>query len=194
MNIALIVLSYLIGSVPFGILFARAKGVNLRETGSRNIGATNVLRSVGKGAALLTLMGDLLKGAAAVALGKALAVGPFYEGLMGLAAVAGHDFSAFLRLKGGKGVATSLGVMLIYAPKAGILAVILWVAVVLATRYSSLGALLSFAALPAGVALFGYPGEKVALSGIISIVLFIKHSGNIKRLLGGTERRVGEKT
>jgi glycerol-3-phosphate acyltransferase PlsY len=194
MQIALIMLSYLIGSVPFGMLFARAKGINLRETGSRNIGATNVLRSVGKGAALLTLMGDLLKGAAAVALGKALAVGPLYEGLMGLAAVAGHDFSAFLRLRGGKGVATSLGVILIYAPKAGILTVILWVAVVLATRYSSLGALLSFAVLPAGVALFGYPGEKVALSGIISIVLFVKHSDNIKRLLSGTERRVGEKT
>jgi len=188
---ALIMFCYLMGSIPFGVLFARGRGIDLRKTGSGNIGATNVLRNVGKGAALFTLLGDLLKGAAAVALARAVGAGSPYEGLAGLAAVAGHDFSLFLRFRGGKGVATSLGVMLVYAPLAGVLTAAIWLVTVAVSRYSSLGALVSFALLPASVALLGYSQEKLLLSAIIAIMLVVKHRGNIQRLLSGTERRMG---
>jgi glycerol-3-phosphate acyltransferase PlsY len=185
--------SFLVGSIPFGVLFARRRGVNLREAGSRNIGATNVLRSVGRKEAVLTLVGDLLKGTSAVAAGRALGVGPFYEGAMGLAAVVGHDFSLFLRFRGGKGVATSIGVMVIYAPLAGLMTVLVWLATVAATRVSSVGALAAFALLPVLVAALGYPGEKLVFSVIISALLVVKHKDNIKRLLQGREGRVDER-
>jgi glycerol-3-phosphate acyltransferase PlsY len=186
--------SYLLGSVPFGIVFARAKGVDLRRVGSGNIGATNVLRAAGKGPAVLTLLGDVLKGVAAVALARALGLGAFYEGLAALASVAGHDFSVFLRFRGGKGVATSLGAVLIYAPQAGILTVVLWLVTVALTRYSSLGAIVSFALLPVMMLLTGQAKQKAAFAAALTALLVLKHSGNIKRLLEGTERRVGEKT
>jgi glycerol-3-phosphate acyltransferase PlsY len=189
----LIAFSYLLGSVPFGIVFTKAKGIDLRSVGSGNIGATNVLRAAGKGTAVMTLLGDVLKGAAAVALARALHMGPFYEGMAGLAAVAGHDFSVFLGFRGGKGVATSIGVVLIYSPQAGILTVVLWLATVLATRYSSLGAVVSFTLLPAVMLLLGQGSQKVVFAALLAVLLLIKHAGNIKRLIRGTERRVGEK-
>lgn len=185
--------SFLMGSIPFGVVFTKARGINLREVGSGNTGATNVLRAAGKGAAALTLIGDLLKGAAAVAIGRALNVGTLYEGLMGLAAVAGHDFSLFQGFRGGKGVATSLGVVLIYAPWAGILSILLWLLTVSVTKYSSLGAIVSFTALPLSAMVLGYGKEKLAVALILAALIIFKHLGNIKRLLGGTERRVGEK-
>jgi glycerol-3-phosphate acyltransferase PlsY len=191
--VLLIAGSFFIGSIPFGVLFARKGGVNLRDAGSGNIGATNVLRSVGKKEAVLTLLGDLLKGTSAVAAGKALGVGPLYEGAMGLAAVVGHDFSLFLRFRGGKGVATSIGVMVIYAPLAGFTTVLVWLATVAVTRISSLGALTAFALLPVLVAAFGYGGEKLVFSVIISALLMVKHRENIKRLFQGTEGRIGER-
>lgn len=188
-----IAFSYLLGSVPFGIVFTRAKGVDLRKVGSGNIGATNVLRAAGKGPAVLTLLGDILKGAAAVALARALGLGASYEGLAALAAVAGHDFSVFLKFRGGKGVATSLGAVLIYAPQAGILTVVLWLVTVALTRYSSLGAIVSFALLPVIMILTGQAKLKAAVALALAALLLLKHSGNIKRLVEGTERRVGEK-
>jgi glycerol-3-phosphate acyltransferase PlsY len=190
---SLAALCFLIGSIPFGPLLARRRGVDLRKTGSGNIGATNVLRSVGKWAALFTLLGDALKGTAAVAMGKALGVGPLWEGIFGLLAVLGHDFSPFMRLRGGKGVATSLGVMLIYAPKAGMLTLLLWLISFSITRISSVGALVSFALLPVCMALLGYPGNKIAIAFFVTVLLVIRHSGNVRRILNGTERRVGER-
>lgn len=194
MTAALVIaFSYLLGSVPFGMVFARAKGVDLRSVGSGNIGATNVLRAAGRGPAVLTLLGDALKGAAAVALARALGLGAFNEGLAALAAVAGHDFSVFLRFRGGKGVATSLGAVLIYAPQAGILTAVLWLITVVLTRYSSLGAIVSFALLPVMMLLTGQAKQKAAFAAALAALLVLKHSGNIKRLVEGTERRVGEK-
>ena len=107
-------LSFLMGSIPFGLVFTMGTGVDLKKVGSGNTGATNVLRAVGKRAALMTLLGDMLKGVAAVALARALGLGLLVEGAAGLCAVLGHDFSFFLRFRGGKGVATSIGVVLIY--------------------------------------------------------------------------------
>lgn len=188
-----IAFSYVLGSVPFGVVFTRARGIDLRSVGSGNIGATNVLRAAGKGTALMTLLGDILKGSAAVALARVLELGPLYEGLAGIAAVAGHDFSVFLRFRGGKGVATSIGMVLIYAPQAGILTVVLWLFTVLITKYSSLGAIVSFALLPVVMLLQGQVAQKVLVTVILSSLLLVRHAGNIKRLVEGTERRVSEK-
>jgi glycerol-3-phosphate acyltransferase PlsY len=185
--------SFLVGSIPFGVVFTKSRGIDLKKVGSGNIGATNVLRAAGKKVALMTLMGDILKGTAAVALAKAIGSGTLVEGMAGLAAVAGHDFSPFMRFKGGKGVATSLGVILIYTPIAGILTVIIWLVTVLIMRYSSMGALVSFSLMPVWVLLQGYPPEKLYAAIIISVLLVVKHSGNIERLIKGAEGKIGSK-
>jgi glycerol-3-phosphate acyltransferase PlsY len=198
-----LVFCYLMGSVPFGLIFARAKGVDLRTVGSRNIGATNALRAAGKAVAAMTLLGDLLKGVAAVALARAAlnegfvhpagAIPPgAFEALAGLAAVLGHDYTVFLRFKGGKGVATSLGAVLLYAPMAGLATVGVWLVTVAATRVSSLGALVAFALMPAGVWFLGYGWEKGIISAIITLLLIYRHRTNIMSLIRGEERRVGK--
>jgi glycerol-3-phosphate acyltransferase PlsY len=187
-------LSFLVGSIPFGLVFTRGLGVDIRKVGSGNTGATNVLRAAGKKAALLTLMGDMLKGAAAVALARTLDLGTAAEGAAGLCSVLGHDFSFFLRFRGGKGVATSLGVVLIYIPMAGILTCIIWLVTVSASRISSLGALVSFSVLPAVVWAAGGGSEKLVVSAIITILLLYKHRANINNLMKGTESKVGQKT
>jgi glycerol-3-phosphate acyltransferase PlsY len=193
LDIALIITAFLLGSIPFGMLLARQKGVDLRKTGSGNIGATNVLRSVGKGTAILTLLGDILKGTGAVAFGRLMGADMALQGALAVAAVTGHDFSVFLRFRGGKGVATSIGVMLLYAPKAGMLTVLLWLATVILSRYSSLGALISFGLLPLGAHLLGYSSEVVGVSVILAVLLYYKHAANIQRLLKGTEQRIGQR-
>jgi glycerol-3-phosphate acyltransferase PlsY len=189
----IIVFTFMLGSIPFGVLFSKPKGIDLRQVGSGNIGATNVLRAAGKKAALLTLLGDILKGTAAVALARTVGAGTLVEGLAGLAAVAGHDFSPLMRFRGGKGVATSLGVVLIYAPIAGILTVIIWLVTAFTMRYSSMGALVSFSLMPVWVFLLGYPPKMLYIAVIISVLLVAKHSGNIKRLIKGTESKIGDK-
>lgn len=188
----LLIYSYLVGSIPFGLVLARMKGVDLRSVGSGNIGATNVLRSVGKQAAVLTLLGDLLKGTAAVATGRMLGAGPAEQGLLGLAAILGHDFSIFLKFRGGKGVATSLGVLLIYLPAAGILTVIMWLASAGISRYSSVGAIVAFGLLPVTALLTGANNMQTAVCIMISALLIVKHRDNIKRLIKGTEGKIGE--
>lgn len=189
-----IALSFVVGSVPFGLVFTMGSGVDIRKVGSGNPGATNVLRAVGKRAAILTLMGDLLKGVAAVALARALGLGILVEGAAGLSSVLGHDFSIFLRFRGGKGVATSLGVILIYIPLAGIFTCIIWLATVFALRYSSLGAIISFSVLPVVVWATGGGAEKLVVSAIITILLLYKHRSNMSNILKGTEGKVDQKT
>lgn len=189
----LTVIAFIIGSVPSGLLIARLKGVDLRKTGSGNIGATNVLRAVGKAPALLTLAGDILKGTLAVALGGYFLDNLLMKGIVGLAAIAGHNFSLFLGFKGGKGVATSIGVLILFAPKAALITLALWLGVALMTRYSSLGAIVSFGLLPLNIYLFDYTKEKLIISVIIASLLLFRHSANIKRLLNGSESRIGER-
>lgn len=191
--ILVLCLAFVTGSIPFGLVFTRGSGVNLREVGSGNTGATNVLRASGKKAAILTLLGDGLKGVAAVALARALGLGVLVEGAAGLASVLGHDYSIFMGLRGGKGVATSLGVMLIYMPMGGILLCIIWLATVFVTRYSSLGAIVSFSALPFIIYYIDGDYVKVTVSAIITVLLLYKHSPNISNLLRGRERKVGQK-
>ena len=192
-NILLIILSFLLGSVPFGIILAKTKGIDLRRVGSGNIGATNVLRSIGKWPAVLTLLGDILKGTLAVAAGRYFGVEPLYEGLMGISAILGHNFSLFLGLKGGKGVATSIGMLIIYTPKVAFFTIILWVMIVFFTKYSSLGAIVSFGLLPINIVLFDYDRTKVLVTVLISLFIVMRHKDNIKRLLKGTERKIGQR-
>ena len=189
----LILCAFLLGSIPFGVVVAKIYGVNLKKVGSGNIGATNVLRAMGKGPALLTLVGDVLKGSLAVVIGRFFFHGPSLEGIIGLSAIVGHNFSLFLRFKGGKGVATSIGVLLIYSPMVGVLTVILWLVVILITRYSSLAAIVSFGVLPLGIYILDYSQGKLIISILIAFLLIFRHTDNIKRLLEGTELKIGKR-
>lgn len=184
--------AFLIGSIPTGLIIARGMGIDLKKKGSGNIGATNVLRTTGKWPAFFTLCGDMLKGAAAVMLARYFDAGVLNEGVIGIASVLGHNFSLFLKFKGGKGVATSLGVLSIYSPLAALFTVFLWLGTVFITKYSSLGALISFGFLPVSMILFD-TREKLPVALIITIMMFIRHRENISRLARGTELKVGRK-
>ncbi len=147
--------AFLLGSVPFGLIFTRGSGVDLRSTGSRNIGATNVLRSVGKIPAILTLLFDGLKGAVPLIMCRyllsmnypELSAGELWMSVIGLTVVLGHMYSVFLGFEGGKGVATGIGVIAAYSPSVSIILIIIWILVAIISKYSSLAALVSVAAL-----------------------------------------------
>lgn len=183
-------LAFLLGSLPTGLLIAKVRGVNLKEVGSGNIGATNVLRTTGKWPALLTLIGDSAKGVVAVLIARYYGAGVFFEGVVGLCAVLGHNFSLFLKFKGGKGVATSLGVLTIYSPQTALFTIIIWLMTVLITRYSSLGALVSFGLLPLSVSVLD-SRAKVPVLLMMTLLIFVRHRDNIRRLIKGTEPRIG---
>lgn len=186
------VLGYLLGSVPFAVIVSRAFGLDdPRSFGSGNPGATNVLRSGSKAAAALTLFGDASKGWLAMFISSKLGAGDTATALAGLAAFLGHVFPFTLKFRGGKGVATALGVLLGFsAALAGITAAI-WLAVVLFTRYSSLAALAAAAAAPALAAWLLARNEITVVIGIMCAVLIWRHQSNIRKLLAGTESRVG---
>ncbi len=182
---------YLLGSIPFGLLLTRLAGLgDIRKVGSGNIGATNVLRTGNKALAALTLLLDIGKGAAAV-----LLAGRFGADLAlvaGGGAVVGHLFPIWLGFKGGKGVATGLGVLLAAAFPVGLAAIATWLAAAAVFRYSSLAALASFALSP----LYGWllAGPRVAvLAAFIAVLVFLRHRDNIRRLFKGEETRIGAK-
>ncbi len=191
---AAVAASYLLGSVPFGILIARLfGGVDPRSAGSGNIGATNVARSAGRAAGVLTLLADLLKGAVPVLLAQSLQPGAAVISLVGLAAFAGHIFPVYLGFRGGKGVATALGVMLAVSPPAALLCAGVFAVVVAFKRYVSLGSMIAAAMLPVFLSfLHGY-GPYVPMGAAMAALVIIKHRANIKRLVEGTENRVGGK-
>ncbi len=180
----------LLGSIPFGLLLTRAAGLgDIRQVGSGNIGATNVLRTGNKGLAAAVLVLDAAKGAAAVLLAARLLAWPFAP-LAGLGAVAGHCFTPWLGFRGGKGVATGLGMVLAIAWPAGLGAAAVWLLGALATRISSAAALLACAAAPLLVwATAGASPARATLAAVIIIVF--RHEANIFRLLKGTEPRIG---
>jgi glycerol-3-phosphate acyltransferase PlsY len=199
MNIALllvsIVFSYLLGAVPFGLMFSKLfSDVDVRTIGSGNIGATNVLRAAGKKAAVLTLLADALKGAIPILFVKSFFHDDTATVLSGAAAVLGHNFPIYLKFKGGKGVATSFGVVLAVAPLIGILCLLIWVLAAYIWGYSSLSALISFA-FYLGVTFFAIsPLSKPygLLSLFIFGLIYYRHRENIKRLLAGTEPKIGK--
>ena len=195
-------IAYLIGSIPFGLILTRIAGLeDIRNIGSGNIGTTNVLRTGHKGLALTTLMLDVSKGVAAT-LGAGI-YGPDCAWIAGLFVVIGHMFPVWLKFQGGKGVATTIGVIFALSWTVGITATTLWLVVVFLRRYSSLGAIIAIPSSPALLAtLLAYqrsgdlpgwlPGEPlyVSLFGILAVLVLARHHGNIQRLLKGTETRV----
>ncbi|WP_018413215.1 glycerol-3-phosphate 1-O-acyltransferase PlsY [Methyloversatilis thermotolerans] len=189
-----IVLGYALGCIPFAVLSSRLFGLaDPRTYGSGNPGATNVLRSGSRKAALLTLIGDALKGCVAVWLVKALGMGSTAALIAGVAAFVGHVFPATLGFRGGKGVATAAGVMLAAVPMAGVIALGLWIAVALLTRYSSLAALVAASSAPiSGLLLTGSAAVCGALAAMAGLLIW-RHADNIRRLMNGTESRIGSK-
>lgn len=191
--VAALVLGYLLGSIPFGLILTRFAGLgDIRAIGSGNIGATNVLRTGNKKLAAATLIGDALKGTVAV-----LLAGHFWGAeaaiLAGFGAFIGHIFSIWLGFKGGKGVATYLGVLIGLAWPIALLFAAVWIAIAYLTRYSSLAALVASLIVPIVLLATG-DMQKGLLFALLAFILFIKHRTNIVRLLGGTESRIGQKS
>ncbi|MXQ09303.1 glycerol-3-phosphate 1-O-acyltransferase PlsY [Alphaproteobacteria bacterium GH1-50] len=191
--LALIALAaYLLGSVPFGVLVTRAMGLgDVRSIGSGNIGATNVLRTGSKKAAAATLLLDGGKGAVAVLAARAVA-GEDAVQLAGLAAFLGHLFPVWLGFKGGKGVATFLGTLLALAFPVGLAACAIWLLTAVVSRISSLSALVAALGAPVVAAFVGH-GSAVAMILTMAALIFVKHAPNIRRLMAGTEPRIGRK-
>ncbi len=182
-------IGYLLGSIPFGIVLARLMGLgDLRKIGSGNIGATNVLRTGNKLAAGLTLLFDAGKGAVAVILARALAAEDATQ-VAALAAFLGHVFPVWLMFRGGKGVATFLGLFLALAFPLGIALCATWLVAAYATRYSSLAALITVATLPFWILGLGY-GPLFMLGFVLTILVYLKHLSNIRRLRQGTESKI----
>lgn len=185
---------YLAGSIPFAVLVSRALRLpDPRTYGSGNIGATNVLRSGSRLAALLTLLGDALKGWAAVLVAKLLGLPLEVAALVGLMAFLGHVFPVWLGFKGGKGVATAAGVLIALDWRLGAGTLLVWIAVVAATRYSSLGALVAATVAPAITAWLHGAGPVLAAVLAMSGLLVARHHVNIRKLLRGEESRIGGK-
>jgi acyl phosphate:glycerol-3-phosphate acyltransferase len=222
--ITLILLSYLLGSIPTGFLVAKAKGVDIRSVGSGNIGATNVFRILGKGPGIFVLLADAVKGAVAV-----LAVRPLtefgiqvlapetasvltqisgqvslveryashlwsnYREVTGICAILGHNYTCWLKFKGGKGIATTAGVFAALAPAAFGIALATWLVVFAASRYVSLASIVAAVALPLAVWFTGNGALLIGVSTALGALAIYKHKANIQRLLAGTENRIGAK-
>jgi glycerol-3-phosphate acyltransferase PlsY len=185
--------AYLIGAIPVGVLVARlAAGVDIRRQGSGNIGATNVLRTLGPVAAVATLLGDIVKGFLATSLAGALG-GEAWLGAGAVAAVVGNCWPVFLGFRGGKGVATGLGAFLRAAPLAVLPAAVLWILVVALTRYVSLASIVGCVGLVAGAWALGASRPVVAGAAVVALIIVWRHQQNIQRLRAGTESRLGQR-
>ncbi len=192
LDAAFVLCAYLLGSLSSAVLVCRALGLpDPRTMGSGNPGATNVLRFGGRGAAAATLAGDLAKGLIPVAAAKALGLGAPVLGVVGLAAFLGHLYPLYFGFQGGKGVATALGVWLGTDWRLGLGLAAVWLAVAVAVRISSAGALSAALAAPFAVAWLEHDPVLTAVTGVITLLLFWRHRSNIRKLLSGTERRIG---
>lgn len=193
LSLAWVALVYLVGAVPVGYLVARAfGGVDIRRHGSGNIGATNVLRTLGKGPAALTFAADMAKGWLAVWLAEAIGPERWWGAAGPLLAIVGNCWSVFLGFRGGKGVATGLGAFLRLIPLATLPAMLVWGVVALTFRYVSLASLTASVCLPLGAFLLGYPVEFVVAAAAAALIVILRHKDNLARLFSGTERKLGE--
>ena len=189
--LVILLLCYLLGSVPNGLIFGKLLwNIDLRQHGSRNIGATNAWRVIGKGAGIFIFLVDFLKGYIAVRLALTFIGTPLSMVLAGIMAIVGHSCSPFLKFKGGKGVATGLGVIAMLMPEVTLLVFLTWLAIVKKTRYVSLGSMVA-ASLVAPLAwIAGYPGEYIVFGVMTALFIIFRHRGNIERLRAGTENKV----
>ncbi len=186
-------LAYLMGSIPCGILVAKTKNINIREHGSGNIGATNIARTLGKKEGIITLLGDSLKGILALWLSSFFLNSPSELAFIGFMAFSGHLFSIFLKFKGGKGVATGLGVFLYLTPFAALSAIIVFAITLLICRYVSLGSMLGALSLPTVGIILGVHQTYIIAGFLTATLIIFKHRENISRLLEGTESKFGKK-
>jgi glycerol-3-phosphate acyltransferase PlsY len=196
--------AYLLGSIPTGFLVAKARGVDIRTVGSGNIGATNVFRALGKRAGVFVLLVDVLKGYVACRFvgdwaprlfsgSGDLATHEYFLIVAGFCAVLGHNFTCWLYFKGGKGIATSAGVLLALFPQALLVVLVIWAVVFALGRYVSLASITAAFWLPVFVSLFGYSGQRVVVAIVMAALAIYQHKTNIQRLMAGTENRFGDK-
>ncbi len=206
--IVCVLLCYLLGSIPIGFLAAKAKGIDIRKVGSGNIGATNVIRTLGKRIGMGVLFGDVLKGWLAVAVvaeAVYLVFGssdvrpefkPHYDTLRiiaGISAILGHNFTCWLGFKGGKGVATTGGVLIAWLPLTFLAVIGIWAVVFFTTRYVSLGSIVAAVALPIAAWQLNGRREMIIISAVVGALVIVQHRSNIRRLLAGTENRFERK-
>lgn len=195
---AVVIGSYLIGSIPFALLLGRLRGVDVRRIGSGNVGATNVLRAAGAGAGIAVLVCDVLKGVAAVFIARYTIGTPAGEMAAGIAAVVGHDWSVFIKFRGGKGVATAAGALFVMVPIGGAVGLGVFALVAALSRYASLGSLVGSAVGLVLVGILFAVGQVEHVEYVIYIavavaLIFFRHRENIAKLLSGTEARFGQK-
>ncbi|MDB6111764.1 MAG: putative rane protein [Pedosphaera sp.] len=203
--LATALVAYLLGSIPSGYLAGRAKGIDIRSVGSGNIGATNVFRILGKPAGIIVLVVDGLKGWVSVALVpdlvvRLLAPGHWSESgseylkiIAGMSAILGHNYTCWLKFKGGKGIATSAGVVAALIPQAFVIAVIVWVVVCLLTRYVSVASITAAAVLPLATWAVHQSPRMIVIAAVMAALAIYKHKANIQRLMQGTENKIGAK-
>ncbi len=194
MPLAVIVVSYLIGAIPTGLIVVRLlTGEDIRRHGSGNIGTVNVLRVAGAGTAVVVLAVDILKGLVPVVLAERLGASAWTVVLAGLAAIAGHNWSIFLKFQGGKGVATSFGVLAALSWPAAAVAAAVWIVTVAVTRYSSLGSLLGVVSVPITMWRLRQPEQYVYFGMIAALFAIYRHRTNIQRLVAGTELHITDR-
>jgi len=194
LTVLCIIIGYFLGTIPTGYLVAKLRGVDIQKVGSGNIGATNVLRALGTLPAIIVVILDPLKGALAALIPTLIGASAWTIVLAGLAAVLGNNFNVLLRLRGGKGIATSIGVYLVIDPFTALLCLVLGVATILVSRIVSLGSLVGMFSLPLFVLAGGnFLMPHLFLAIALTTLAIFRHRENISRLLAGTERRLGEK-
>jgi len=193
MSVIVLIASYLIGSLPMAYVVGRYfKGIDIRQVGSGTVGTTNVFRTLGPMPALLVLVGDVGKGVVSVLWAGAVG-GPTLAVLAGILAMAGHNWSIFLRFHGGRGVATGLGVFLALTPAVALVGLAIFVALVAIPRYVSLGSIIAAAAVPVLMVLFAQPVTHVLFGLLAAALIVYRHRPNIQRLLSGTESKLGQR-
>jgi glycerol-3-phosphate acyltransferase PlsY len=190
--VELLAFSYLLGSIPFGFLVGLIRGVDIRKVGSGNIGATNVLRALGKGPALIVLITDTLKGFLPVLVAKHLGFSDYIVVLAGLLAILGHSFPVWLKFKGGRGVATGLGVLIGLAPIVALIAFLVWIIIVGITRYVSVASTLAAISVPILLISFHQSVAYISFAVLLALLIILRHIPNYKRLYNKTEPKIGK--
>lgn len=192
LDILLVLCGYVLGSVPTGFLAGRARGVDVRRAGSGNIGMANVLRTAGKWPAIITMVGDMVKGFAPVFLARLTTENEWVITAVALAAVVGHCWPVFLRFKGGKAVATGAGTTIALAPLVGLMLFAFWCVVVLVSRYTSLGAISVMVVTPVVFLVTGQPTPYVLYTAVGGALVLWRHRENARALMQGRERKIGQ--
>ena len=190
LQLSLIGITYFIAAIPFGLLVARLKNINLREIGSGNIGATNVYRAMGAKYGILVFIFDAIKGGIPTYVATLVDPNPLFHILIGAIAVTGHSLSCYVKFKGGKGVATGAGVIIALSPIIGLVMIILAAILIYITRYVALTSIVCAIATPLLFYILKYPLAYVGIFAVIGIFIIIRHRSNIERLLKGTENKV----